>query len=81
MTCERFLEDSLVDVHFSSLSYLTGSHTKQLNSEDEVGNTGTHAGWESLQTRYACTVECNFLHSFKMIIRNLSFLILMRFFI
>lgn len=46
MTCERFLDDSLIDVHFSSLSYVTGSQVKQLNSEDEVGNTGTHAGCE-----------------------------------
>lgn len=46
MTCERFLGDSLIDVHFSSLSYLTGSHMRQLISEDEVENTGTHAGCE-----------------------------------
>lgn len=46
MTCEQFLEDSLIDVHFSSLSSFTGSHTRQLNSEDEVGNMGIHAGCE-----------------------------------
>lgn len=43
MISEQFL-DSLIELHFFFMSYVTGSHKRQENSDDKVGNKMTHAG-------------------------------------
>lgn len=60
MTCEHILEDSLIDLHFFFMSYVTRSHMRQQNSEDEVGNTVTHAACGKVHKHsYACTEHFN----------------------